>query len=294
MPNDWAGGYTPQGLTLGLPIYNGNNIHKRRAPFPGNSSNKYQRLPNTPNTSDPMVISRLSTGSGSRFSASRNRMVPWYTGPHGPRRSSKRRRIPGPYGLLSQSSAARHANPRFPAPEAKIDDLGIAATNIPATGVFVSTPTSCINEIAQGTTNATRIGSRVVTKSVAYRLDFELAAATPTTSIRMILFWDRQPNSYSTALAVTDILATANYTSFNNPANSDRFVILRNTNLALATNGPQTYFLEDYVKVNMVSSYQNTSTNVPTTGALNCLFLSDQATNMPTVGGTFRVRFVDM
>lgn len=242
---------------------------------------------------DSMQVSTNRGGSGWRYSGARQKYVRNYTGSHGSRgfvRRNGKRYNTGPYSLLSNSSAAKHTNPSYPPAELKVDDTAPGALSIPTTGTFATT--GAINNIAQGTNNATRIGSRICIKSIAYRMDFDINSAATTTAVRMILFWDRQPNTYSTGLVATDILASASYLSFNNPANSDRFVILRNVNLGLATGGPQTAFLEGYVKINMVSSYLNV-TNEPTTGALGCLWLSDQATNTPTVNAQFRVRFSD-
>lgn len=253
---------------------------------------KSQAIPSS-SDSQAMVIS-------SRYSNSRSQMVPNYTGPHGYRGFVRRRgkyykRPSGPYALLG-NGGARHQNPRYPAPESKIDDILPGSIAIPTTGSFATT--GALNAIAQGVTNATRIGSKILIKSLAYRLDYDInAAATIPTAIRTIIFWDRQPNTYGTAggsaLAVTDLLSTASYLSFNNPANSDRFVVLRNENIALAPNGPQSAFLEGFVKINMNSLFLNTVTNEPTTGALGCLFISDAAANTPTVVSSFRTRYSD-
>lgn len=283
MSNNWPGGYTLDGLPIGYPI----TSNKRKSQFFDSSAPKRQGLTSSK--------SRLSYNpimpQSSRFSASRGYNVNNFSGY---RRSSwKKRRVSGPYGVLGDGGTRHIGYKNVPA-ESKIDDNITASIPITTAGVFATGVSAAINQITQGVANNQRLGSKIVIRSLAYRFDFDInSAATIPCAIRAIIFWDRQPNAYSVALSPADLLATASYLSYNNVANSSRFVVLRNHNIALAPNGPQTAFIEGFVKLNMNSFYVNTVSDNPTTGALMCLFIGDQAANTPAVVASFRTRFID-
>lgn len=258
------------------------NPNKRKAPYLGNESNKFLRTESLPDT--PMLQATPYPNSRGYFSKSFSSQR---------RRFYKKRRITGPYGLLG-NGGTKHVGYRNVPAESKIDDNITASIPITTAGVFATGVSAAINQFAQGVANNQRIGSKVVTRSIAYRFDFDInSAATAPVAIRAIMLWDRQPNAYSTALAVTDVLASPSYLAYNNPANSERFVVLRNHNIALAPNGPQTAFIEGFVKLNMNSFYLNTVSDNPTSGAVICLFIGDAAANTPTVVASFRTRFID-
>lgn len=292
MPNDWSGGYSDFGYPVGQPIYNPNNAHKRRAP-PSFGKPQIKKPNTTSNTA------MATTGNyGMRNYMSRGRSTRSFSS----RRFSKRRIPRGPYALLSTSAATRHQNSKYPVPEVKMVDVSFsllsAAGGITSSGNFQQQvgPIFSINAIAQGTTNAQRIGASVTILSCAFRIDFDLGTTPTVTSFRHMLVWDRQPNNYSTVPVATDILQTASLTSFLAFDNVDRFVVLRNELLTLAPNGPQTQFIEDFVKINMKSRYVNTATTEPNSGAILALFISDQASGVtaPQVSSaTYRVRFKD-
>ncbi len=94
-----------------------------------------------------------------------------------------------------------------------------------ATGGTV-TPSICL--IPQGTTEVQRDGRKCTITNIAWRYEFRLAetdaAATPAAPdvMRIIMFLDKQCNGATAA--VTDILESADYQSFNNLVNSGRFI----------------------------------------------------------------------
>ncbi len=94
-----------------------------------------------------------------------------------------------------------------------------------ATGGTV-TPT--INIIAQGVTESERVGRKCILRKIQWRYTLMLGSftnmSTTADSARLILYQDKQANGATAA--VTDILETANYHSFNNLSNSGRFRIL--------------------------------------------------------------------
>lgn len=202
-----------------------------------------------------------------------------------------------PYNVLTYSD--RHTNPSYPKPEVKLIDNnaqgGAYAGNL-TTNITTGGSVYIINQLAQGITNGTRIGSQVATRSCAYRYELDLpttAANQVPTSGRVMLLWDKQPNGATAAY--TTIFGTANYLSFMTPGNADRFVVLRNQQFSLSPNGDQVLFFEGYCKINMRTTYTSDAGSVPQTGALLLVYIADQATaaNQPTINGCWRVRYMD-
>lgn len=90
--------------------------------------------------------------------------------------------------------------------------------------------TDSINKIAQGTTESERDGRKCTVTSVHWKYEISLpeidalATANSSDAVRVIMYVDKQANGATAA--VTDLLETANYQSFYNLANQQRFRIL--------------------------------------------------------------------
>ena len=106
-------------------------------------------------------------------------------------------------------------------PELKFHDIAIDVTPIAVPGAVVASA----NVIAQGVGESERIGRKmtIVTVLLRWRVTLLASVASNLTDgvFRMIIFVDKQCNGATAA--VTDILAAANYQSFNNLANKGRF-----------------------------------------------------------------------
>ncbi len=105
--------------------------------------------------------------------------------------------------------------------ELKFHDVDLNDTVV-ATG---GTITDSINKIGQGTTEVQRIGRKCTIRSINWRFVVTMPATTSAggslDSIRVIMYLDKQCNGATAA--VTDILESANFQSFNNLANKSRF-----------------------------------------------------------------------
>lgn len=107
-----------------------------------------------------------------------------------------------------------------PSAELKFHDVDLDDAVIAAGGAI----TSSINLIAQGTTESTRIGRRCTLRSINWRFEVTFPAGTTTATsdiVRVIMYLDKQANGATAA--VTDILESADFQSFNNLANKSRF-----------------------------------------------------------------------
>ncbi len=96
-----------------------------------------------------------------------------------------------------------------------------------ATGGTI-TPT--INIIPTGTTESTRIGRKCTIRNIGWRYSWQMpeqdAQSTPAAAdiLRIILYVDKQANAATAT--VLNVLATADFQSFNQLQNKDRFITL--------------------------------------------------------------------
>ncbi len=106
--------------------------------------------------------------------------------------------------------------------ELKFHDVVIDQSAISATGDIAI---DSAVKIAQGTTEKTRIGRKATIRSINWRFEVNRPTGTDLGTgdefVRVILYLDKQCNGATAA--VTDILESANYQSFNNLANKSRF-----------------------------------------------------------------------
>lgn len=112
--------------------------------------------------------------------------------------------------------------------ELKFHDVDVDDTVI-AAGANVLNSGS-VNQIAQGVTESTRVGRKAVIRSINWRWEAfmeqnpQAVGSTDSDVVRIILYLDRQANGAT--ITNTDLLETADYQSFNNLSNKDRFRVL--------------------------------------------------------------------
>lgn len=122
-----------------------------------------------------------------------------------------------------------------------------------------STPV-LLNGVAQGTTASTRVGRRLVMKSMYIKWLVQVSATTTGgTPLRLLIVYDHQTNA--AAPAITDIVLTDEITSPVNLSNSRRFKILVDEYVpCIGTGGPQSVVVSRYMKLNMDEEFNNGST----------------------------------
>jgi len=154
-----------------------------------------------------------------------------------------------------------------------------------------------LNGIAPGTGISQRIGRKIVIRSVYIRGHSRTGVAQTVPQLaRMILVWDKQPNS---VLATTDqILTTINARSQLNLDNRDRFSILADWQRTIADTdgGTQGYPIKLYKKCNLVTVYDGDDALIDSisSGALLLVLVGDQPTGTntnPVFYLTVRVRY---
>lgn len=238
-------------------------------------------------------------------------------GPGGKRRAgyravayggTKRRAYARPGFTRMSGYYGRYGQPRGLAIEKKFFDITLTESSVASDG---SNLTDSLIEIAQGTTEKTRIGRKCTITNIGFRYENIMkghesqAAALPGESVRMIIFLDKQANGATAA--VLDILETANWLSFNNLANSNRFktlldrtIDLNPTNLTsegsnVVTQSAIHHNGSWYMKCSIPIEYSGTAGAITEIKSNNIGFLiiASGAGNT-SFGAKFRFRFTDL
>lgn len=188
--------------------------------------------------------------------------------------------------------------------ELKFKDTTKAQTALASAGAIFN---DTLNGMVEGNTDSTRIGNRITVKSVMLRGTAKMAstaAATDTSqTVRIIVYLDRQANGATAA--VGDILASADYRSFNNLDNSDRFRTLAEETLDLHLTGAtpsgaaytygetsKSFFLK--AKLNLDFKYKGNAGTVADLSGNNIGVLVISETDaIGTLGYIARVRYTD-
>ncbi len=188
--------------------------------------------------------------------------------------------------------------------ELKFHDVDLDDALIDSGGTI----TPSIALIPQGVTEITRVGRRCTIRSINWR--FHLIGATdantagpPPEVVRILMYIDKQANGATAA--VTDILESADFQSFNNLANKSRFRTLMDRTYAmnyLASTGADAtaeWKLEDiedsfFKKVNLPMEFDSTTGAITEIKSNNIgvLLISRDGTNVG-FGSKIRLRFSD-
>jgi len=190
-------------------------------------------------------------------------------------------------------------------PEKKIKDVSIV-TAVRDTGSI-----ALLNGLSLGTSITTRIGQKVVVKSIHFKIYMEAAqfTATPTvmpTALRCMLIWDNQPNTQTPALSdiIEDASNTVALVSSQFTGYLSRFRILWDkrytlTNAISNIQAPKNNdYDEIFLKTNLLISYSDTNNGDIQdiiTGAIFFVAVSDSAgaANDVSVYAYSRIRYVD-
>lgn len=115
--------------------------------------------------------------------------------------------------------------------------------------------------------------------------------------VRFMVIWDKQPNE--DFADVTDVISNGLtgedlITAFPNPANQDRFIILRDQCKLVSPNGNQACKFQGYQEINR-RSIQGASDNEPATGAVCTIIVSDvtNPTDAPLFYGAARLYYTN-
>lgn len=168
-------------------------------------------------------------------------------------------------------------------------DQSASNASVNTTGVLYN-----LCNVAVGDTDQTRTGNKTLGKDVLIRGTFATNSANTNTSqvIRMILFCDKEFDGVP--MTPAQVLDTSSPLSALNQDYSKRFVVMKDYLVTLNPQRPSSIF-KLYKKVPFHLFYDGTgATDSDCKENMICLlFISDQATNVPTVTFTSRFKWYD-
>lgn len=183
-------------------------------------------------------------------------------------------------------------------PEIKNFDNQTAALAVTSAAPTID---SMLSDIAEGVTSVTRVGAKILLRS----LDIELNATCTGGSagvtgpqnaiVDVLVVWDKQPNGAVPTVGSILVSTDTNLT-FGNLANLERFVVLRRKSFALSADHPAEVWRE-HIPLQVASRYADT-TGPPLTNDIYIVCISPNGATSTTVIGpqidyVARVKFVD-
>lgn len=219
-----------------------------------------------------------------------------------------------PTGSKKFSSAKRNKRtqvtftPRYKQPNSNYSRFqkgsGVEIKNIDETAAVWTTASTAwtrttANDVAQGTSGVTRIGRKILMKSLMIKYYFTGTGAT-STGLRCIILYDKQTNG---ALpAVTDVLTSDTIMAAQNLDNAKRFIILadfypfddQSEGMALAGNNGTGVMYKKYIKMNLETMYAGNAGTIADIemGSLIIMTNGNGAT-IASQSGIHRIRFID-
>ncbi len=154
-----------------------------------------------------------------------------------------------------------------------------------------------LSNIAQGDTTLTRDGAQCKLVSIYIKGFLEMSASATSTTVRLMLIWDKQTNQ--AIYATTDLLLNAtekdSVVSPLNLNNKYRFVVLWDRLFSMSITGTQTIHFTYFKKLNIVLRYDASTTAIAdlTTNSISMLRVSSEVTNVPLMTISQRLRFID-
>lgn len=187
--------------------------------------------------------------------------------------------------------------------ELKFFDTNKASTPTAAAGTIFD---DSLCHVPAGTGESERIGRKITIKSISVHTESVLISTSSSSNcddaVRMILYHDKQCNGATAA--VTDILESAAYRSFNNLANKNRFRILKDMFLDIscqagAGNGTTNQFAtvgktrNFYLKCNIPVEFSSTTGAISEIRSNNIGVLVISSNGLMEFGYTARIRYTD-
>ena len=147
--------------------------------------------------------------------------------------------------------------------------------------------------ISQGDSDSGRTGNSIFARNLSMNLNVKINASNLATQfIRIVLLQDNQQISDTTP-TISDVLDSAYPNAPLNQSTAGRFTIIRNWEFYLnATNQPGRV-LKKYFKLWHHIRYNGSASTDIQRGGLYLLYISDQATNPPTVGYQIKLGYHD-
>lgn len=160
-------------------------------------------------------------------------------------------------------------------------------------GAVSTTPSvNHLTAIATGDADASRTGNSILCKRLTYNMSINMNVSSSDTWLRMVLLVDTQQVG-DTAPQWTDVFSAATISSLLNVETLGRFTILRDKIYTMSISGRRNLQLKGSIPLKFHTRYNgNNSTDIQKNGVY-LMFLSNEATNTPTVTSVWRLHYHD-
>jgi len=168
-------------------------------------------------------------------------------------------------------------------------DVNVAAqTPDNTTGLF-----NLLTVISQGDNDTDRQGNSILARSVNINLKYQINASASHTTIRTILFWDKECNGATPT--ISDILQTTSVMANYNHNTASQYQILADYRVNLSISGQQETTRRIYRKLQRHVHFDGASGTIGDIQdyALWLFFVSDEAANTPSVQARSQLLFID-
>lgn len=151
-----------------------------------------------------------------------------------------------------------------------------------------------LNGLTRGDTISTRDGRMVNNKSIQISWSAAMHGSATDTIVRCIVFLDKQANGAVATAA--ELLQDVNIRGLRNLDNRRRFWIISDQIMNLDSQAHSRGIRKFYKQLNVKTIYDDSNNGTIAdieTNALYCFWISNEATNTPTVAAEARLRFID-
>lgn len=155
--------------------------------------------------------------------------------------------------------------------------------------------TMLINGMTQGTGVSNRLGDEIRIVRFLCNISLTISASATTTFARVIIFRDEQCDGAGPGFT-SNLLLSASYNALYNPTYSKRFFVFFDKIIALNSNGDECWVFDFNKTLGFHTRYGlgNAGTIADiATNSFYVAYISDQATNKPTLALNSRMLFVD-
>lgn len=162
-------------------------------------------------------------------------------------------------------------------------------------GAISTTPSvTHLTAIATGDGDGARTGNSILMRGLSFSMTWNMNASATNTWIRMVLVQDTQQIGDTTP-AFTDIFdsGSSNIINLLNKNTLGRFKILRDKVISFSSNSKTDYSKKGFIRFYNHVRYNGTASSDIQKMGLYLLFVSNEATNTPTVSSVWRVFYYD-
>ncbi len=173
----------------------------------------------------------------------------------------------------------------------------IMNTQNTGTAITVTPIITAITNLQQGDTNTTRDGSNVKVVSLYWRYILLQHASATSTFVRCMVVVDKQTNEtiFEIGDLLSDVTAGDGIVSPRQLDHMARFSVLYDKVHALSATGQTNSYHNFYKKMQLKLRYDANAGTIAdlTMSSIALVFISNEATNTPTITSFVRCRFVD-